>query len=321
MSWQRGELWLDIDLPWFREWAGAPAVAGLAAASMPSPGPPPGLAASLRRREAWKKRRYARRVRATVLVLSPAVMLPFAPLRNAGGHGADPVADDPPSLTFRIDAAAVAVAAGPVDLKALRESMGVAVPASNAKQVAQSVAREVAAPKIEWNHALSVGLPYGGSLIDGTQLPIDGPDWVTWDPVTDSVPNAPKRLYGNDRTIHAIVSISAAYRAANPGAARIVVGDISREGGGPMTDEHVSHQNGLDVDVYYPRLDGKLLAPAATDEIDRRLAQDLVDRFVAAGAQMIFVGYSTGLDGPSGVVIPYPSHENHMHVRFPRPGG
>jgi hypothetical protein len=35
---------------------------------------------------------------------------------------------------------------------------------------------------------------------------------------------------------------------------------------------------------------------------------------------MVFVGYSTGLHGPAGVVIPYPGHEYHMHVRFPRPG-
>ena len=44
------------------------------------------------------------------------------------------------------------------------------------------------------------------------------------------------------------------------------------------------------------------------------------DRFVAAGAQMIFVGYQTGLRGPGGVVVPYPNHEDHMHVRFPNPG-
>ena len=114
--------------------------------------------------------------------------------------------------------------------------------------------------------------------------------------------------------------MTAAYRAAHPEAPRVVIGDISREGGGPMTDEHVSHQNGLDVDVYFPRLDGTLRSPTSTDQIDRRLAQDLLDRFVAAGAQMVFVGFSTGLHGPSGVVIPYPGHENHMHVRFPPPG-
>jgi murein endopeptidase len=179
----------------------------------------------------------------------------------------------------------------------------------------------VTPPKIEWHRATSVGLPHGGSLIDGTQLPVEGPNWVTWNPVTDSVPNAPNRLYGNERTIRAIVSVTDAYRAANPGAPPVVIGDVSREGGGPMTDEHVSHQNGLDVDVYYPRLDGRLRAPVAPDEIDRRLAQDLLDRFVAAGAQVVFVGYSTGLSGPARVVIPYPTHENHMHVRFPPPGG
>ena len=112
-----------------------------------------------------------------------------------------------------------------------------------------------------------------------------------------------------------------AYRAANPDAPRVVIGDISFKGGGPMRDEHDSHQNGLDVDIYYPRRDGVLRAPVASDEIDLRLAQDLLDRFVAAGAQMVFVGYSTGLRGPSGVVIPYANHEYHMHVRFPPPSG
>jgi murein endopeptidase len=149
---------------------------------------------------------------------------------------------------------------------------------------------------------------------------VEGPNWVSWNPVTDSVTNAPRRLYGNERTIRAIVAVTDAYRAANPGAPRVVVGDISREGGGPM-DEHVSHQNGLDVDIYFPRLDGTLRAPVARDQIDRRLAQDLVDRFVAAGARMVFVGYSTGLHGPAGIVIPYAGHQYHMHVRFTRPAG
>jgi murein endopeptidase len=191
---------------------------------------------------------------------------------------------------------------------------------SKPKRPDRSVARENAFPKIEWHHAIFVGLPYGGSLIDGTQLPVEGPSWVTWNPVTDSSPNAPNRLYGNERTIRAIVTVTEAYRAAHPRAARVVIGDISREGGGPMRDEHVSHQNGLDVDVYFPRLDRTLRAPRAPGEIDHRLAQDLLDRFVAAGAQMVFVGYSTGLHGPAGVVVPYPGHEYHMHVRFPRPG-
>jgi hypothetical protein len=55
-------------------------------------------------------------------------------------------------------------------------------------------------------------------------------------------------------------------------------------------------------------------------QVDRRLAQALLDRFLEAGAAMVFVGYSTDLQGPTGIVVPYPNHENHMHVRFGAPG-
>jgi hypothetical protein len=304
MSWRRGELWLDTDLLWFRDAAGAAAGAGFAPVPVPSVGPPPGLLASRLRRAAWERRRHTRRARATALTLSPAVMFVVAGLRS-GDPGTHVVVEDPPSLTFRVD-----------------PDLGNVVPREpNPKRTIPRVAQAdtEAGPRIAWRHATSVGLPFDGSLVNGTQLPLEGPDWVTWNPVTDRSPDAPRRLYGNERTIRALVAVTHAYRAANPGAPRVLVGDISREGGGPMWDEHVSHQNGLDVDVYLPRLDKQLRAPVTSDQIDRRLAQDLLDRFVAAGAQMIFVGYSTGLHGPAGVVIPYSGHEYHMHVRFPPP--
>ena len=323
MSWRRGELWLDTDLLWFGEGTGASALVGFAPASIPAFASPPGLSASRQRRAAWKRRRFRRRARATALVLSPALIFPVASARSAGGQGQSVVAEDPPSQTLRLGSGMLETVDGLVPGSVGHDSVGAARGRPHASQPTgqRSVERADAFPKIEWHHATSVGLPYNGSLIDGTQLPVDGPDWVTWNPVTDSVPNAPIRLYGNERTIRAIISVTGAYRAANPEAPPVVIGDISREGGGPMTDEHVSHQNGLDVDIYYPRLDRALRAPVATGEIDRPLAQDLLDRFVAAGAQMVLVGYSTGLDGPPRVVFPYASHENHMHVRFPPPGG
>jgi hypothetical protein len=313
MSWRPGETWLDTDLLWFREVAAVPAIAGFGAAP-PRAMSPPGLLASRERRAAWKKRRHVRRVRATALVLSPALVLPVAALRN-GGSGTKVILEDPPTLTFRIRPDSAEAAERPRAAGASFEKVSLPLPKPPPHRALAHARVEY--PPIAWHPGVSVGLPYDGHLIGGTQLPIDGPNWVTWDPVTDSVPNQPRRLYGNERTIRAIVSVAAAYHAAHPEAPRIVVGDISREGGGPMTDEHVSHQNGLDVDVYYPRLDHALRAPVASSQIDLRLAQDLVDRFVAAGAQMIFVGYGTGLHGPSGVVIPYPNHEFHMHVRFP----
>ena len=307
MTWRRGELWLETDLLWFREAAGAPALAGFAPQPLPTFFPsPPGLAASRQRRAARKRRLNERRVRAAALALSPAVVIPVTSHRSGS---AKVVAEDPPSLTFRLSSGTVEAAENVLRVEAARP-----------QPPGPTGASAEVFPAIDWHHATSVGLPYGGRLVDGTQLPVEGPNWVTWNPVTDSVPNEPHRLYGNEHTIRTILSVIDDYRAAHPDAPRVVVGDISFEGGGPM-DEHVSHQNGLDVDIYYPRLDGTLRAPVATDQIDFRLAQDLLDRFVAADAQMIFVGYSTGLHGRSGVVIPYPNHEYHMHVRFPPPGG
>ena len=39
---------------------------------------------------------------------------------------------------------------------------------------------------------------------------------------------------------------------------------------------HVSHQNGLDADVYYPRMDGLERRPYRPSQVDRALAQDLL---------------------------------------------
>ncbi|HEY4347807.1 MAG TPA: penicillin-insensitive murein endopeptidase [Gaiellaceae bacterium] len=317
MSWRTGELWLDTDVLWFREGSRASPLAGFAPVAMPSFGGAPGLAASRQRRAARKRRKHARKLQAAALVLAPAAVIPIAALRSSGGQPA--TREDPPSLTFRLDLGQSAELVDPVPL---HRSVGASARVRVAQGAAhRSIARVESYPPVVWHHATSEGLPYNGTLIDGTQLPIDGANWVTWNPVTNSVPNEPDRLYGNEHTIRTVISVINGYRAAHPGAPRVVVGDISRLGGGPMTDEHASHQNGLDVDIYYPRLDGKLREPLSPDEIDRRLAQDLLDRFVAVGAQMIFVGYSTDLHGPSGVVIPYPNHDNHMHVRFPPPGG
>ena len=315
MGWHADEVWLDTDVLWFREqprkpFGGlaltVPAVSdGLESALF---GPiATGLEASRRRRlakqMARRRRLTTRTVPAVALVLGSATMIPIAALRQDGAQ-AGPLGADPPSLTFRLDGGRVELPEAPVP----RSDMSSGKPDARASEVA----------RVEWRRATSIGLPYSGRLVNGTQLPVEGPNWVTWNPTTDSSPNQPTRLYGHERTIRTILSVLAAHRTAHPAAPRVVVGDISFRHGRTM-DQHVSHQNGLDVDVYYPRLDRRLSAPIASGQIDRRLAQDLLDRFVAAGAQIVFVGYSTRLRGPSGVVVPYPRHENHMHVRFPAP--
>ena len=109
---------------------------------------------------------------------------------------------------------------------------------------------------------------------------------------------------------------------AHPNAPRVAIGDLSRPNGGDFGPQfgsigHASHQNGLDVDVYYPRLDRRVRPPDGPGQVDRRLAQELVDRFVAAGAEKVFVGPSLDLRGPSDVVVPLVHHDSHLHARLP----
>jgi hypothetical protein len=155
------------------------------------------------------------------------------------------------------------------------------------------------------------------------QLPPSGRFFETWDPALKRVPNRGWRRWGSDRLVQIVLRVTRAYGLAHPAAPPVLIGDLSRPRGGNFGRQfgalgHASHQNGLDVDVYYPRLDGRLRAPTRVRQIDRPLAQDLLDRFLRAGATMIFVGPHTRLRGPKKRVIPLVYHDNHMHVRIAR---
>jgi len=176
-------------------------------------------------------------------------------------------------------------------------------------------------PRIAWHHSTAVGTPAAGQLEAGVRLPAQGRAFFTWDPVKRRSPNRPWRRWGTDRLVRVVLTIARQYRKAHPRAPRLAVGDLSRRHGGDFGPRfgyigHVSHQNGLDVDVYYPRADGRERAPRDASQIDRRLSQELVDRFLEAGAVRIFVGPNTRLTGPPGVVVPLTNHDNHLHVRI-----
>lgn len=179
-----------------------------------------------------------------------------------------------------------------------------------------------APPGIEWRNSEAVGTPGAGRLRHGVALPAGGRYWVSWDPVLRRSPNRRWRRFGTDRLLRTNLAIMRAFGARHPGGPRIVIGDLSRPQGGEFGPRwgyigHATHQNGLDIDVYYPRLDEREKPPESVAQVDVELAQELVDRFVAAGAETVYVGPNLPLTGPAGIVVPATNHDNHLHGRLP----
>ena len=173
--------------------------------------------------------------------------------------------------------------------------------------------------------SVAVGLPYHGRLIRGVPFPADTDYSFTWDFPLDLSPNPQWRRYGTEKLVLTLECVLAEYGAAHPDLARVGVADLSRTHGGPFGRRygglgHASHQNGLDGDVLYPRRDLCECPPDTPADVDVPQAQELISRFVRAGAQYVFVSpvlYRRGLlRGPRGVVIPLRFHDNHMHVRI-----
>ena len=176
-------------------------------------------------------------------------------------------------------------------------------------------------PAIRWRQSIAVGTPDAGRLVRGVRLPAFGTGFVSWDANRLRSPNRAWRRWGTNRLVRLLVTVARDFRAAHPGARPLLIGDLSRPHGGDFGRQygsvwHVSHQNGLDADIYFPREDRARQAARTAADIDRRLSQDLVDRLVRAGATKVFVGPGTGLTGPPGVVQVIPGHDDHVHVRI-----
>ncbi len=182
--------------------------------------------------------------------------------------------------------------------------------------------REPGEPRIEWRDSVAVGAPEAGSLVRGVRLPAEGRTFFTWDPVLKRRPDRDWRRWGTDELVRTTLAVLRRFAREHPGAPRVGVGDLGLPRGGYFGPEvsggigHATHQSGLDVDVYYPRLDRREKPPRIPGQVDVRLAQALVDGFLAAGATTIYVGPNLPLHGPPGVVIPLANHDNHLHARI-----
>ena len=85
----------------------------------------------------------------------------------------------------------------------------------------------------------SIGHTSRGSLVNGEQMPPKGPGYYC---------KSPGETYGTNETIDLLLLVIKQFRKKFPRAPDIVIGDISRQGGGSMKG-HVSHASGRDVDL------------------------------------------------------------------------
>jgi LysM repeat protein len=153
-------------------------------------------------------------------------------------------------------------------------------------------------------------------------------------------------VYGTPRTIKLIGKVVDGYQRRAPGGPKLRIGDISKDGGGPMSG-HLSHQEGRDVDIGLI-LQGELadhlhFSGASADNIDLGRTWTLIEEFIATGeVRFIFLDYEMqrllyehakqigvpkstldeyfqyprGVGRNHGLIRHWRGHRNHIHVRF-----
>ncbi len=195
--------------------------------------------------------------------------------------------------------------------------------------------------RISWNlvrtpspgHAQSIGGFAHGCLAGGEALTLDGTGYQVMRP-------ARKRYFGHPVLIDYLQKLGR--RAHESGLPLINLGDLSQPRGGPMNFGHASHQNGLDVDIWY-RLDLPLLPrngrdslkeiglidgethrvkiPGWTEAHSRLIrlaaADPRVERiFVNPAVKVELCQKTVGNRGWLRLVRPWYGHHDHFHVRL-----
>lgn len=192
----------------------------------------------------------------------------------------------------------------------------------------------------------SIGRPQAGRLRNATRLP-PGPGYYI---------RRPQRAFGTNYAVHHIQRAVDRVRRRYPGLHRLAIGDLSAQGGGPIT-MHASHQSGRDADLgfYFRRRprgypEEFVVANRANLHFEATWALLVALAETAdapAGVERIFLSYETqgllyrlarekgvprarldalfqyphGRGAARGLVRHEPAHDEHFHVRFKCPPG
>ena len=187
----------------------------------------------------------------------------------------------------------------------------------------------MAKPKPGAPHA--IGQPGAGCVEGAVALPLRGAGFIVVHPDRH-------REFGHPVLIAFLRSLASSARHDKSGP--LIVGDLGQPRGGPTPSGHRSHQNGLDVDLWYtpgptiPR--GQTVVPPAPSVVDLRTGKVLpawnnrvarliemaasnaaVDRiFVHPGIKQALCKDKTRRGPWLQRVRPWWGHQDHLHVRL-----
>ncbi len=189
--------------------------------------------------------------------------------------------------------------------------------------------------------ARSIGSYARGCVAGAIALPVDGPEW-------QAMRLSRNRNWGMPQLIAYIEKLARDARDKD-GWPGLLVGDLGQPRGGPAPSGHVSHQTGLDVDIWLDpmpdrRLSGEerektaastLLVKGTNVEIDMKKwpagYEDLLKRAASySEVERIFVnpGIKKVLCQRAGTdrawlrkIRPWYKHDDHFHVRLKCPAG
>ena len=123
-----------------------------------------------------------------------------------------------------------------------------------------TLAAETAWSRIETAAAgtpTAVGSPSNGCIQGASALPAAGVGYA-------SIRRHRNRYYGHPETIRLVQKLGDAMHRRN--GKLVMVGDLAQPRGGRMSSSHVSHQNGLDADIWLMLADSPAQAVRSTPE-------------------------------------------------------
>jgi penicillin-insensitive murein DD-endopeptidase len=205
------------------------------------------------------------------------------------------------------------------------------------KQPAKKLFSQVELPTL--GKAMAIGYYPRGCLQGGVELPVDGPNWQV-------MRLSRNRNWGHPELVHFLEKFAPLATKAT-GWKGIMVGDMAQPRGGPLPFGHMSHQIGLDVDIWFmpmpdhrlnkderekisatnlvaddwKHINPKTWSPADIAFIRTAAEQPEVERVLVNAAIKKELCQAEGKDHWTWMekVRPWYGHHDHIHVRLKCP--